>query len=163
MLWSSIPIAIIVVLSVLLAAMSAVAGALGWRLRLARTLPRAESVEALSRRLEELEKQVKAGWVERVPHHPVGPRRSVRIDRGSAVRRKPTLIAVPDLSAAPAAGTEPARTLRQRYQEIWSQADAGLDAEAIARQAGQPIGQVELILSLRRFDPEMAGQPTTSG
>jgi hypothetical protein len=68
----------------------------------------------------------------------------------------PKLIAVPDLSAPPAPESDSAHALRLKYQEIWDQADSGLDAEAIARASGQPVGQIELILSLRRFDPGSA-------
>lgn len=65
----------------------------------------------------------------------------------------PTLIAVPDL----AAGADPAASaglataeLADRFGAIWEMAGAGLDAGAIAREVGQPVGQVELILGLRR-------------
>lgn len=65
---------------------------------------------------------------------------------------EPTLIAVPNLAAngepdrADAASSELAR----RFRAIWDLRDRGADAEAIARASGQPVGQVELILGLRR-------------
>jgi hypothetical protein len=67
----------------------------------------------------------------------------------------PTLIAVPSLAAASVAGESgPAglasTELGRRFGAIWELADAGVAAEAIARAAGQPIGQVELILGLKR-------------
>ena len=40
--------------------------------------------------------------------------------------------------------------LTQRYAAIWALADKGATAEVIARATGQPIGQIELILGLRR-------------
>ena len=39
-----------------------------------------------------------------------------------------------------------------RYDDIYKLADTGLSAAQIATQLGQPIGEVELILSLRRRD-----------
>jgi len=63
----------------------------------------------------------------------------------------PTLIAVPNLAASSSAEPEPASAeLGQRFGAIWELADSGAPAEAIARATGQPIGQVELILGLRR-------------
>jgi hypothetical protein len=64
----------------------------------------------------------------------------------------PTLIAVPNLADAGSheAAQEAAEALGRRYGPIWSLADAGVSAQAIARATGQSIGQVELILSLRR-------------
>ena len=68
----------------------------------------------------------------------------------------PTLIAVPDLAAPSAAdGSVEAvhsasEELGRRFGEIWQLADAGTGAEGIARVTGQPVGQIELILGLRR-------------
>lgn len=62
----------------------------------------------------------------------------------------PTLIAVPNLATS-TEGTGPANEeLGRRFAPVWSLADTGLSAEAIAERTGQPIGQVELILGLRR-------------
>jgi hypothetical protein len=85
-------------------------------------------------------------------HHPQ------RADRAkpSAVGG-PTLILVPSLAASdPDAPTAAAVELGQRFGAIWRLADAGEPLDAIARKTGQPIGQVELILGLRR---QLAGQP----
>jgi hypothetical protein len=62
---------------------------------------------------------------------------------------EPRLISVPNLSAthdreATVSG------LNQRYSAIWSLADTGASPDVIARATGQPIGQIELILGLRR-------------
>jgi hypothetical protein len=63
----------------------------------------------------------------------------------------PTLIAIPDLASERHQGlNESASELSQRHAEIWSLAGSGASAEEIARQTGQPIGQVELILGLHR-------------
>jgi hypothetical protein len=80
------------------------------------------------------------------------PGRSFRADGASAgAVGGPTLIAVPNLSAPPTqAATAVAADLGHRFGEIWELADSGTPAEAIARRTGQPIGQVELILALRR-------------
>ncbi len=40
--------------------------------------------------------------------------------------------------------------LSQRYAAIWDLADSGASPDVIARATGQPIGQIELILGLRR-------------
>ena len=61
----------------------------------------------------------------------------------------------PDLGAGPGrdAFAEPGRrrlSWTGRFGGVWGMADAGMPAEAIARETGQPIGQVELILGLRR-------------
>ena len=40
--------------------------------------------------------------------------------------------------------------LSQRYAAIWDLADTGASPDVIARATGQPIGQIELILGLRR-------------
>jgi hypothetical protein len=62
-----------------------------------------------------------------------------------------TLIAVPDLADEdrpldPQVETE----LRERHGEIWALAATGRSSEEIARQTGQPIGHVELIVGLYR-------------
>jgi len=38
----------------------------------------------------------------------------------------------------------------QRYQEVYALADGGLDAPEIAQRVGIPVGEIELILSLRK-------------
>ena len=73
-----------------------------------------------------------------------------RLDRGEAnAARGPTLIAVPHL-AAPTPEGSAAADLDRRFGAIWALADSGDSADEIARKTGQPIGQVELILGLRR-------------
>jgi hypothetical protein len=63
----------------------------------------------------------------------------------------PTLIAVPSLAAASMPSTSAVTTdLGRRFGPIWDLADTGATPDAIARSTGQPIGQVELILALRR-------------
>jgi hypothetical protein len=78
-----------------------------------------------------------------------------RVDPAAAIAfGGPTLIAVPSLSASVKdASAEAAAELGRRFGAIWALADAGEPAEAIARTIGQPIGQVELILGLRRQLP----------
>lgn len=66
-------------------------------------------------------------------------------------RNEPTLIAIPDLGAVEEesdvrAGSE----LGERHGEAWTLAAAGVPPEEIARQTGQPIGQIELIVGLYR-------------
>jgi hypothetical protein len=62
----------------------------------------------------------------------------------------PTLISVPNLAAPPAPPSEAAAELDRRFGDVWAMADSGVPVEEIARESGYPIGQVELILGLRR-------------
>lgn len=72
----------------------------------------------------------------------------------------PTLIAIPNLAAPPQEETESAAAeLGQRFGAIWDLADEGASPEAIARRTGQPVGQVELILALRRQLANKSGGP----
>jgi hypothetical protein len=75
-----------------------------------------------------------------------------RVDRAeSSAVAGPTLIAVPNLAASATDGpASVSAELSRKFGTIWAQADAGASAEAIAQSTGQPIGQVELILGLRR-------------
>ncbi len=61
-----------------------------------------------------------------------------------------SLIAVPNLTASPHERDASVNGLAQRYAAIWILADQGASPEVIARATGQPIGQIELILGLRR-------------
>jgi hypothetical protein len=111
---------------------------------------RQRSIEALLGQIEASREPVAeptgtSGSAVRLPQGP-------RSDRAapSAVAG-PTLIAVPSLTAAPADTSDAAAAeLAERFGAIWALADAGQTPEAIARSTGQPIGQVELILGLRR-------------
>ncbi len=84
------------------------------------------------------------------------PTQSFLADRGDKnARTEPTLIAIPDLGAGAEesqgrAGSE----FGERHGEAWTLAAAGVPPEDIARQTGQPIGQIELIVGLyRRLHP----------
>ncbi len=78
-------------------------------------------------------------------------RRVRRLDPGqSATSGGPTLISVPNLAAPPAPPSEAAAELDRRFGDVWAMADRGVPVEEIARESGYPIGQVELILGLRR-------------
>jgi hypothetical protein len=70
-----------------------------------------------------------------------------RAERSVTPSRK--LISVPDL-AAPLTATLPLDDLGRRYGAIWDLAEAGASPESIARDTGQPVGEVELILGLKR-------------
>lgn len=152
--------ALIATLAVLLGLVSAAAGALWWRVRaqplvraawLARELAeRQRALEALLARFETAATPT--------PRHPAGPPPIRRVDPAepSAVAG-PTLIAVPDL-AAPAAARPATDELARRFGTIWDLADSGAGPEAIARATGQPIGQVELILGLRRQQATAGGR-----
>ena len=60
------------------------------------------------------------------------------------------LISVPNLASASGDREAILSGLTQRYAAIWALADTGASPEVIARATGQPIGQIELILGLRR-------------
>jgi hypothetical protein len=132
---------------------------------------RQETIEAQMSRLERERTQGTAGALSAVsvPISEAGSQvRSVppqRADRGkpSAVGG-PTLIVVPSLAAAvPEAPTAAVAELGRRFGAIWALADSGESPEAIARTTGQPIGQVELILGLRRQLPlSSSPSPSTS-
>ncbi len=64
--------------------------------------------------------------------------------------QRPVLIAVPDLAPPPAESVEIPANLVQRFGAIWDLADSGVPIESIARATGHPIGELELILGLRR-------------
>src|SRR5262249_38188637 len=70
----------------------------------------------------------------------------------AALGTEPPLIAVPNLASTSTSreGNATHSTLAQRYAAIWTLADSGTSPEVIARATGQPIGQIELILGLRR-------------
>jgi hypothetical protein len=51
-----------------------------------------------------------------------------------------------------AAGAKAGSSASRRHAEIYSLADAGLTSAAIASRVGSPIGEIELILGLRRPD-----------
>jgi hypothetical protein len=61
-----------------------------------------------------------------------------------------SLISVPNLASQPEDREAASNPLSQRYAAIWTLADQGASPEVIAKATGQPIGQIELILGLRR-------------
>jgi hypothetical protein len=61
-----------------------------------------------------------------------------------------SLISVPDLASLPEDRDPRSSPLSQRYAAIWTLADQGASPEVIAKATGQPIGQIDLILGLRR-------------
>jgi hypothetical protein len=83
------------------------------------------------------------------PYSLTGGRGAVR----NASAHEPTLIAVPNLEDAPGNREVTDGGLKERYAAIWTLADKGASVDVIARATGQPVGQIELILALRRrFD-----------
>jgi hypothetical protein len=60
------------------------------------------------------------------------------------------LIVIPNLAAAGNDRDAVVSGVTQRYSAIWSLAASGSSPEVIARATGQPVGQIELILGLRR-------------
>ncbi len=92
------------------------------------------------------------------------PRTSVRVDSPAAnlsTIPSPTLIAIPNLSAPDSQRADVvAEELASRFGGIWELADAGNTPDFIARSSGLPIGQVELILALRRQLATYPGDPS---
>ncbi len=82
---------------------------------------------------------------------------SVRVHRssppgpgGTRPSGETTLITVPELASVPRDAEGSFNDLKDRHAMIWELAEKGTAPEVIARATGQPIGQVELILGLRR-------------
>ncbi|HEV3163077.1 MAG TPA: hypothetical protein VGZ22_03470 [Isosphaeraceae bacterium] len=163
----SLEITLIAVLGVLLAAVSALAGALWARGRTRPLVDVAHLAETLAVRLRTVDRllaRLEAVAGETTPPEPhsrtVAALSARKAARRGATRRfdraevsavtGPTLIAVPDLGASPGEAAAAATELARRFGAIWDLADTGASPEAIARGTGQPIGQVELILGLRR-------------
>lgn len=154
---------VIGILAALLAAASAAAGGFWWRSRslpLVRVAQLARDLAERQRALEQLLQRWEAPRA-RDPAPgglPVGPRGghgtpNHRIDPPQATAvAGPTLIAVPDLAMNGSKGhaMEVSAELQRRYGAIWEMAERGLGPEAIARATGQPAGQIELVLNLRR-------------
>ncbi|MBX6315856.1 MAG: hypothetical protein IRY99_23530, partial [Isosphaeraceae bacterium] len=148
-----------------LLALAAVAGAWWWRrrsrpwdeaARLARE--QAECLRALEARLARLEAAARGPRKEAkkeaasCPPPPSPPANATvwRCDRGEPeASAQPTLIAVPALGTSTAGEGAAAAELERRFGAIWALADSGAPLDAIVRQTGLPIGQVELILGLR--------------
>lgn len=139
-----------------------------WRLRLHAELGEvAKVVEMLRERIALLELQTMEPEV-KIPS-------TRRVDSSSSTVRSdwqdrprptapagPTLITVPHLGAqsSESSGAELSSALGRRFGSLWVLAEAGASAESIARETGQPIGQVELILGLKR---QLDGGLTQSG
>jgi len=101
-------------------------------------------------RLEGQETRSAGGKTREVPAGQPLPK-AWRKEPATASPPGPTLIAVPALAAPtaePSDGSEGG--LAERHLEILELAAAGSSPGDIARQTGQPIGQVELILGLHR-------------
>ena len=74
-----------------------------------------------------------------------------RVEAASAVGQdEHRLIAIPNLASSASDREATLSSLNQRYAAIWALADTGASPDVIARATGQPIGQIELILGLRR-------------
>ena len=131
------------------------------RLRAARAdAATARRIDDLSERLARLEARLAP--TPTTPAEDLGPVTGAALRPASPPRRDrpqpavgPTLIAIPSLAAVPEpnASAEAAETLGRRFATVWTMADAGATAPAIARATGHPVGQVELILGLKRQAP----------
>jgi hypothetical protein len=152
---------LIVTLAALLAVASGLAGALWWRDRRAPRVDAAKLAETLSARLKTLDALIErldlaAERLAVTAKPQPSPRRASA--PGAVAKRVdppqpdavvgPTLISVPDLAAMPSPSAS--AELGRRFGAIWDMADAGERPDEIAHRTGQPIGQVELILGLRR-------------
>ncbi len=171
----SLQSALLVIQCLGLAVVLALLGAVWARLRASPMAETARLVRELAQRQRELESVLARiepgrGGPEAEPS---GPKPS-SFSRASKPKRRfdpaapsavtgPTLIAVPNLSSPQAgASAAAAAELARRFGAIWALADSGAPAEAIAQATGQPIGQVELILGLRRQLAAHASAATTT-
>jgi hypothetical protein len=159
---SSQELAVVLVLVALLVVVSTVAGGLWWRLRARALIEVAHLADVLATRLRTLDELLaKLDSID--SDRPAGAMparrsllepapRSVRIDQPEPTAiAGPTLINVPDLSTGTSeSSTAAAAELTRRFGAIWEMAETGASPDAIARGTGHPIGQVELILGLRR-------------
>ncbi len=91
-------------------------------------------------------------------------KRQRRLDRRQQVSADgPVLITLPSLASVPVGtSSEVAAEFDRRFGPIWALADAGTPPDEIARQTGHPVGQVELILGLRRSRLTNAGDTSRS-
>lgn len=159
----NLELALFVSLALILVVVSAITGALGWQ---SRTRPGLD-IDALMRELANRERRLDALLaslealvpVQPPSTEPEPPRPAIehrppailRFDRAAAhAIPGPTLIAVPDLAANAHEPSPASAELGRRFGAIWDLADAGEPTETVARRTGYPIGQVELILGLRR-------------
>lgn len=165
--------ALVLTLGFALAAVFVVLGAICIRLR---ALPFAESARILddiSRRQREIENIVISIETKLAASLSATESAEVRPSGGTSTKTMrrvdhaesnavagPTLIAIPNMSAnSPTGPASATAELGRKFGAIWELADAGAPSEAIARTTGQPIGQVELILGLRR---QIAGAGASS-
>jgi hypothetical protein len=88
-------------------------------------------------------------------------RRETHLRESQEGRKAPILIAIPDLAARDSEPGDRSETgLGQRHGEAWALAAAGTSPAEIARQTGQPIGEVEVIVGLYR---QLHGSRGSSG
>jgi hypothetical protein len=123
---------------------------------------RSHSKQLMDIRLRKLADQVHALEIRQTLHESIKPdspgirslSRADSPERRGSVRadssHEPALIAVPNLEGEPHDRDVTASGLKERYAAIWALADTGATPDVIARATGQPIGQIELILGLRR-------------
>ena len=170
----SLALVLAAVLGIAIACLAMAVGVLWTRVRsLSAADDPTRAVEQLARRQESVEARLGVLDVARGPVQEgsraqaraassTGPGATTghRVDPAEATAAGgPTLIAVPSLPASTAdASSTAAEELGRRFGAIWALADVGETADSIARKTGQPIGQVELILGLRR-QLSQAGQP----
>ena len=74
-----------------------------------------------------------------------------------------SLISVPSLALSIDTQIPPESDFNRRFPWVWELAEAGISSEAIARATGHPVGQVELILGLKRQSETTNGGLRPSG
>jgi hypothetical protein len=77
----------------------------------------------------------------------------------TAVSENPPDVPRPAARAAAGATMDPAPLRAQRYEHVYSLADAGLDSAEIATETGMLRGEVELVLNLRRKKYRISSSP----
>jgi hypothetical protein len=116
-----------------------------------------ETIQTLGRRVDELSLRVRTLENRPIKTTPIVRRMSnKRVDFPAspppAPFAGPTLITVPSLASngSEAVAQGASGELSRRYSAIWNLADSGESVASIAQSTGHPLGEVELILGLRR-------------
>jgi len=129
-----------------------------WRRSLVKFRKTIERLEELNERINALQRPEQCSRVAPTSGRLTSesfPRPTRRVDspqRADSKDHAPLehLLSVPNLAVGLESQVSPESDLNRRYAAIWDLAEAGASAETIARKTSQPLGQVELILGLKR-------------
>lgn len=138
-----------------------------WRKVLASERETSRRFIAIEERISRLHQPASLPSAPRLVQGGTSPTAPRRIDQPRAFAGEATppanLISVPNLAVSGVAHVSPESDLNQRCASVWDLAEAGASAEAIARTTGHPIGEIELILGLKRQSETINGGLRLSG